>query len=1310
LEERKSKRERLSEFDKNWLYMSIPDKFRLKGLLMHLLEQWQRYNDPLWKSKFNEFMTVDHKLTHVKDVFLFASRLYFDITTRCGKKDFLENDREKFNLIIAIWLHDWGNHGPIYDSKNEEQDLGRLNLLLEKYGGDKLPGFSEMDDPWVRMNHAIITYFNIEYHPVTVGLDLLDGITGSRNARSEIAALCLHQKRIPLGEKTKLNALLRLLDACDEIWNRLISLEHLDYKIWETTIEAKKIWKKIVNFVKDENLHKLGISDEKIKELQNLCYREEIEKALEITKDDEALKELKEYLNKYKHYQYKGHIFPKMAIEDVYFYKGEIIIVPFFKELASEDDPDIRVTLRKIRDELEENEEYLKSLGLPFNRNSVRLWRSGDPPPEELEIPEPGLMPPIEKKIEENTKLGIFPTKEDFRRELVYFDEKEEESLEIKKILESERYCLLYGPPSSRKTTFSLCFGKYLKRKGYSVFYREVDKEERWAEWKTSAKRVKPYDQEKVLFIIDECHNSPNISGKVISEMLVNMKKAKFLFVTRKISPDRFYKQRWNYFEFLNLKSYGAWKDLKRAFCGVIKQFCISNGIEKCEERIGNIERIIETCAHKFLILEALLKVWKPSEEILSDVPKERVYKYYYYEYLKDDPPRIGILTKLSAIYQFEGAPISPDFLDSKGVNVYDNGAKLEAFTELKSEGIIYEKTSKTSGRMYYTIQDNPTFAKLVLETADYFKRLILGGDIRSIDEFSFEILKRHICGVKEHTALVLSSIYDSGEQEIGEKLIQDKTVLSALTTYLSVTKSPSAIEHTLNSLRKFKITENGEEVILSKATLEQWAKGVSEVKSFASFSLMLRELRNFKTEKAKEFLEMVEPSEVATIVKKRLFRKEQPKNVGLLTSLVRHFGKISKDFSRGFLNQFTDRELLELLNNSKKQILEEGKCNQIYAFWRRCRFSANVRNACRTFFDRHNEVQLYHFLGSLDLVHDGMFIWVSYWHRKFQNVYRLFFKVLLPEKLRKSSLEAITRYITQVSEISFRKKPWVGTTLAVETAKLLEELDVVDQKLDQASLEGIHNLIRIGKELNRDNFVAYIENKIGDPRFNLIEKIRESDIESLGFFLWNISDNSHLFAKCDKIMADFKLELIEKIKETLKEKETKESKLHGVTILLWSLFTNDSQLQKIFQEDTLFRGIGRESEKIGERLSFVGIFQIINPDSVNNIKFSEIQTSISNSQAELKTWLSTRLSTWSRKQRLGYPRRGFADLNKFILAVKGFRRINEENCLTFLRKNFDLEEIIEILKGLLYFTKVGNKRSRALIAEFLSWLSSQSS
>ena len=952
----------------------------------------------------------------------------------------------------------------------------------------------------------------------------------------------------------------------------------------------------------------------------------------------------------------------------------------------------------------------------------------------------------IEGKLKENTRANLFPTEEDLKKGgLVYFDEKA--NAEIEEILESERYCLLCGPPSSRKTTFLLSLGLYFREaKGYSVFYSEVDED--WKEWKDLLTNIKICDDEKTLFIFDDCHKSPDTAGKFVNKVKINMSKAKFLFASRKISKGAFSDQNYNYFNKLKLK--GAWTELKYAFEGVIKQHCVCHKIENCEELIGDIDKIIETCAHKFLFLNHLLQSWDPQKEILSEVPKEMVYEEIYYSYLQQEYKRT-LLTKFSAVHQFE-ISILPEFLDSEGINVYGNTDLEKNFTELKEkEGLIYEKISKRTSLMYYTVHDDSSFARLILEAADHFNQLIIDGHIKSKEEFSADILAKYLCRVKKNVLQLFRSIYETGEIEIGEKLVQNPMVISAVGDYLKYVNFRN-ISALLGLLRKYKIRETDKEMILSKETLEQWAKNLGERRNLIAFYFLLRELAIFKSEKAEEFLEIIKPKRLAEFYKKEMFKEEKSKTIKTLKSVHDILTKLSnKEFLREFLNKFSEREIIDLLNNSKHR--------QIYDFFTKP-LPSTVRNAYRTFLeDYHSEEKiLSHYLNSLylfsmdeelekelnksiipeslmnmfetkniplsenititkentnkwviidkekeniyflnredkklniykssNLKEAGEFIHISYWVPKVKNAYEKFFEKYLPNKINKSSLEDIVEFIDKIRRAKSFEEFAHGKKPLIGKKLGARVIDNLPEEFISQKLEEAP-LKSIQKLIRLSKEVERWD--IVSNLINQIKPIKMREIIDKS----EIKDlGNFIWNVSDGI--SLPVEYREIINDLDLTEKIRKSPLKDVNFFLWVLFQTVGESQRVFSEDTLINTLKRDDANIGNKLWLVGIFDFADHDLTSRaIKTSKFQAILSESELEFKNWLE--------KGRFS-ERSPF----KVALILKGFKAVDEVLAFSFLNDNFELkEEIINNLKK----AEIKNEKSEKLINEVLDWLLSQ--
>ena len=285
-----------------------------------------------------------------------------------------------------------------------------------------------------------------------------------------------------------------------------------------------------------------------------------------------------------------------------------------------------------------------------------------------------------------------------------------------------------------------------------------------------------------------------------------------------------------------------------------------------------------------------------------------------------------------------------------------------------------------------------------------------------------------------------------------------------------------------------------------------------------------------------------------------------------------------------------------------------------------------------------------------------------------------------LPGKIDKASLEDITKFIFIIRRIRWKKKPLIGRKLSIQVINNLSE-EFICQKLEESSLKGIQSFIRMSKKVNKPEILKLIESL--DPS-KLKEKIRESDINDIGYFIWNISDGLSLPVEYRAIITD--LDLTEKIRK---------SPLKNVNFFLWVLFQTAGELKRVFSEDTLINNLKRADESIGNKLWLVGIFDFTDHDLTSRaIKTSKFQVALSESKVEFKNWLEK--GRFSEKSPF-----------KVALILKGFKAVDEEGAFSFLNVNFELKgEIINNLKK----AEIKNEKSEKLLKEIFSWLSKEES
>ena len=415
-----AKKERLLEFDRNLLCNSVGDS----GLHSHLKVFLEPLYDPkheLWLGEECRFM-VTHGLRHILNVFRYATRLYHDTAknreSRSRNEDFLKEDIDKVCLIVSIWLHDWGMAGPeipdelkpLLPKERNEKFLKMFNETLEAAGeklGERFKKIGELryDCPWIRSIHSLITYFNVTKASQSINLDVLgQKLENYDRDLEDIAVICLFHrfslaklKEFGKEHLSGLSALLAFLDGCDENWQRLSSMEHVQRIMARGIQRGDEMYQRIDSALHFENLRLMGIEEETSKNLGDAWDKGKfaellglLDSLLNTSKNRDKLASLREdiedYINNFVD-QFDEHIEPKLLIKDVYFKNGEVILVPRHK-LVIEENPAIEKTVEKIREHLRNYREGLEKLGLRFTEESIRLWKPKDGSPEKLEIPE----------------------------------------------------------------------------------------------------------------------------------------------------------------------------------------------------------------------------------------------------------------------------------------------------------------------------------------------------------------------------------------------------------------------------------------------------------------------------------------------------------------------------------------------------------------------------------------------------------------------------------------------------------------------------------------------------------------------------------------------------------------------------------------------------------------------------------------------------------------------------------------------------------------------------------------------------------
>lgn len=1331
-------------YEHNELVKSIKNE-KLKERACYIIDEILKKKHLLWNFvKYPEM--VDHCERHTKNVvdlltrlLIFSQKHLLCEQGSIGKVKPL-NDAERFCLIFSAWFHDIGGRGMA------EEDKKFLSPL-----------HSRIKHPFIGEEIFLGLARSLGFRE-DEGIAIAELIP-SHSSKVDISKL---QSRIVDGQEVRMRllaVLLSLADACDTQEKRVGGEDEVKARLQQLEAYLGKF---------EEEKQQLQTAKEQLEKQKPQPLKE----ICNLRKMIEELDEIIEYLK-----MAPDHYYKHLSVENVFFTPTSIILKKkhdmwrevhykycthnAFEEYFNDALSDVKREFDRIRPYLEEYGITIEEVR-PYDEKKDDLKKLE----EQLITILPSILPfkSLREIIRENTVNGIFPTEEDLRESgIVYFDE--EIANGVINALESERYCLLTAPLSSRKTTFVLSLACHLEE-DYSVYYLEVKDAENYEKLFPS---IRFYDKENVLFIIDDCHNSPDNIGKFVNEVKLNMKKAKFLLVSRDIPEDVFEEENHNYFK--KLKKVTYIDDLQKVFLGIISKFCVFNKIKNYEERIGNVDEVVKRCEKNFYLLNELLKVWEPEKEFLSEVPIEKIYNSFYERYMKYGKKGIRekrnyLLAALSAIYQF-GVLIPTEFLDSEGLGVY--GTELQkVFGLMKKKGLIYEPPAE-EGR-YYKVGSHSFFAEMVLRTAERKHELrTLENITKSREYFTVEICRKYLLRIKNPQLLL--AIYKNRELNIGKKLTEDEASISIIQYFLKDLKNFVLTAMILRILNKFGIKEEVRKKVLTIETLEQWCKDIS-MNSPSSINSLLRELEIFDETGKVEFLKIAKIEDIVKIFKKAI--SESKLDIEILIGLKRYLGK---DLRNRILSQLTKEELKNIFSTSWE------KKSRLYDFWRRVDIRTlppHFNDAWSEFLsEKSAEVLGWLLEESTSLVEIGRFVSVTYWHKKLQILYNNFFfgNQLFLNKLGKATLEEIAQFVYEIARIKFKKNELLGVNLgyalltlhswgfvmdanaqfAAEKAERLIsqgkvicvnpiqfsvvgdhgvytvfiENDVVkctcpgyrsegicthsiavfkrnwerllEMKIRDASLFAIQKMLRTAEELEMKDLTAKIIGIIEEPQFNLTKKLSESNARDLAYFLWNIPHNPPLDFKYHKLVTE-NVDLISKFKD---------AEMEEIVFLLWNLFEGNAIPPIIFEERTFSELLGKEG-KIGEKLALVGLLDLINPNLVERMDLSNLKTQLSNSEIEIKRWFRGRFIQRRIEARIHF-KRYLASLLVFILGIRGLRKIDEEKCFSLLvgafqsihpqyieRIIYHLEKTFEILKEKDGITE---KREK-LFKQTIEWLS----
>lgn len=346
---------------------------------------------------------------------------------------------------------------------------------------------------------------------------------------------------------------------------------------------------------------------------------------------------------------------------------------------------------------------------------------------ESFELSESSPFMSLQKRLEK--KLKRYPCQSDFEEEGGYYRDGDLHN-EVLKILQENNKCLVVGNPGSGKTSFVLAIGYDLLKLGHSVFYHDASIGANLNSWTSS---IKPYAKEDVV-IIDNIHLKPDEANTLLCSIGENAPT--LLMTSRIVNPDLVLGEHpdhtmiigyWDIFqEEKSIVKLNYNSDKARY---VIKRHINSNS--ELEDKIGNVDSLLDKCEGDYNILQFYLQAWRRSgyATTLSAIEEKKILGFVYSCYLKQNPHLTNLL-RLSALSQLE---IS---VDSNWICEDTDPIQRDGTVQFISEEDSQSEEYVSFLRIYH-----PTIANLYLKAAAYKKT----NGIRTVKEYTCECLKDYL-------------------------------------------------------------------------------------------------------------------------------------------------------------------------------------------------------------------------------------------------------------------------------------------------------------------------------------------------------------------------------------------------------------------------------------------------------------------------------------------------------------------------------------------------------------------------------------
>lgn len=855
-----------------------------------------------------------------------------------------------------------------------------------------------------------------------------------------------------------------------------------------------------------------------------------------------------------------------------------------------------------------------------------------------------------------------FPTLPDFENNLVYIDKRR--ITRVSEIIEHKSMCLIFGPPASGKTVLTFAFWRD-SAKDYIVYYLDIKREFAPNEL---MKEIKSNDSNRTLYIIDDCHKSPDDVYELINLININHIRAKFLFVSRNIKT--FLGKGENYFEVL--KGYTICIEADEAvFKNIVSLYedhkC--KGLSDYTRKEYDVNAIMKKCGQDLFILYYFLDAWNPKEtrRSLDEVKEEEIFNKISERYLQPYYPEIErnrLLVSLSALYQFE-IPIERPFFSSKIENI-----PLKTRKDILKEGLIEVREEKDETLFFLP---HSTFAGLILKTAEKQNKELL--NLKSVHDYTEEICLQYLATKPKYVLNIVRLLINNNRKDIARKYTENDYFVQKVNEYFSKVAHASA-KKWLYILNQFEISEGYKEKILDNKTIRENA---NKLKTFGvqSYNWFFRELLKFdkskatllfkysrntlkdrlKDEKFKNIVSLfqnlakieispkVAKGLLDTIDNASLLRKIGESNLTNFVILLKYLATIDRslDLNNDFLNRLTAEKLSEVFRKKKVTI------QHLFDIFRRSKRAFATEFASS--FDEDFLIQVYN--NSKPIQIGRYHNYCSNYSLAFTMAYEAFERDNLYKILQDSSIREIGKFIFSISRTES-----VGATLARNAINKLRKIDLTEnisrgefnQDVKAFEPTRLVDLMWLIHNVNPFENSDFVTNQL--KNVDLTPQLKEAKLETISQFVWNVF-------KVDKDLARKYCKIV--YKSGLKEK-TEESTLNEVNLFLWNIYQIEESLPDVFVNDEIRKILVqklREGNFI-ESLRTIGIFEIAKCSILSytpKLKINEDQLED------------------SLEDCLGHP-------YTFLLVLKGLKTKDEKMLLKIFRDNSELgDKVLDFLK-----------------------------